>query len=541
MTESLKAEPSKWHHPSEVMKLHKLKQKKKKLQARIAGNASNEPSKSSSALDEVFSGGKRKNPFLKANSTKKTKPEPPILDESTDQTLFKLLNQNNSQESPSNLSVTSFDNILNKLNIKPKEVVEIVKAKGKNWLPIDWTLKSRVRLLSEKPFHWNQKLKISEEASGITAFTRCLDNNTDTTLDTSPNAKFHQCCLYWQQPCLPWLTLFPRHSSKSLPSVMVMNAQIKDSLQQAYSDGMRSLFQLIRIRQCPYFYACANNFTVLFRSAGIGGFTDVHALICPTTRGFRESLRQEEIEFTMPLKNKRNSDQGYDTWDSQETENGDVAGEDDEDDPVEEGWLKSLGVNEKDIKQINYAQDRLTQKQECEIDNSERSLVLVEGVEVLGLHNFLINCKSAVSITGHLAGIPPTLLAPVAFKGASLNSLKVRQAKVHLDDSDYYSLELSGPILPSTMHNLFAVSSPEHSLTATFTDVSVTEHFSKLQNNERRSDIQNKGTVVFGKENLSDCGLLPKVLKHFCNPDREYVTHVECLKYDCETKTYTWT
>ncbi|VEN62585.1 unnamed protein product, partial [Callosobruchus maculatus] len=231
----------------------------------------------------------------------------------------------------------------------------------------------------------------------------------------------------------------------------------------------RSLFQLIRTRQCPYFYACANNFTVLFRAAGIGGFTDVHALICPTTRGFRESLRLEEIEFTMPLKKKRDSDQGYETWDSEEIGNPEIGKEDDDEDgQVEEGWLKSLGINENDIKQINYTQ-------------------------------------------------------------------------VHLDDSDYYCLELSGPILPSTIHNLFAVSLPEQSLTATFTGLSMTEPFSKLKNNERRSDIHSKGTIVFGKENLSDCGLLPKVLKHFCNPESEYVTHVECLKFDCETKTYTWT
>nr|CAI5826402.1 unnamed protein product [Callosobruchus analis] len=542
MTESLKTESSKWHHPSEVMKLHKLKQKKRKLQARITGNVSNESTKLNSSLKDVFSCGKRKNPFLKASDTKKTKPEQPILDESTDQTLFKLISQSEFQQNALNISVTSFDNILNKLNAGEREVVEIVKAKGKSWLPIDWALKSRIRLLSEKPFPWSQKLKISEEASGVTAFTRCLDNNTDTTLDTSPNAKFHQCCLYWQQPCLPWLTLFPRNLNKSLPNVMVMNANIKDSLQQAYSDGIRSLFQLIRTRQCPYFYACANNFTVLFRAAGIGGFTDVHALICPTTRGFRESLRLEEIEFTMPLKKKRDSDQGYETWDSEEIGNPETGKEDDDEDGhVEEGWLKSLGINENDIKQINYTQDRISHKQECEIDHSEQSLVLVEGVEVLGLHNFLINCKSAVSITGHLTGVPPTLLAPVAFKGASLNSLKVRQNKVHMDDSDYYSLELCGPILPSTIHNLFAVSLPEHSLTATFTGLSMTEPFSQLKNNERRSDIQNKGTLVFGKENLSDCGLLPKVLKHFCNPDTEYVTNVECLKYDCETKTYTWT
>jgi hypothetical protein len=36
-----------------------------------------------------------------------------------------------------------------------------------------------------------------------------------------------------------------------------------------------------------------------------------------------------------------------------------------------------------------------------------------------------MNCKSSTATTGPLAGVPPTLLAPVAFHGASLKSLKV--------------------------------------------------------------------------------------------------------------------
>lgn len=42
------------------------------------------------------------------------------------------------------------------------------KTDGEKWIPIDWTLKTRLRFMSPKPFHWNKKLKTSEEASGIT-------------------------------------------------------------------------------------------------------------------------------------------------------------------------------------------------------------------------------------------------------------------------------------------------------------------------------------------------------------------------------------
>lgn len=165
---------------------------------------------------------------------------------------------------------------------------------------------------------------------------------------------------------------------------------------------------------------------------------------------------------------------------------------------------------------------------------------MIEGIEVHALYNFLINCKSATTVTGPFADIPPTLLAPVAFHGASLNSLKVRENKVHTDDTDYYSLEISGPILPSTIHNLFEISPPEHNITITFNTTKTTEPFSKLKTTEKRSDIVNMGAVVFRKENLSDCGLFPKVLKHFCIPDNNYITNVECLKFTSENKSYSW-
>lgn len=67
----------------------------------------------------------------------------------------------------------------------------------------------------------------------------------------------------------------------------------------------------------------------------------------------------------------------------------------------------------------------MTLEKESEVDNLRQSLVFVKGVEAQALFNFLINCKSAIAGTGALAGIPPTLLAPTAFHGATLKPLKV--------------------------------------------------------------------------------------------------------------------
>lgn len=112
--------------------------------------------------------------------------------------------------------------------------------------------------------------------------------------------RFHRCCLTWQHPSLPWLELFPRSAGKVRTNLtnnatIMNNPCIKDALYKEWSESFRSLFHLLRARQCPYFYVCANNFTVLFRAAGICGISEAHALLTPTTRGFRQFLRQEGI------------------------------------------------------------------------------------------------------------------------------------------------------------------------------------------------------------------------------------------------------
>lgn len=359
-----KASSSKWLHPNQVLQLHRLKAKKKALQARIqartAGPNLNDSDNTDNANDATAI-AKRRNPFLIEGTTKRQKFEPATLEleDTSDQTLFKLLRLGESSTKP---VVTDFNNVLQKISaVSDTEKVQIVKAKGESWLPVDWALKTRIRFLSSTPFHWNQKLKISEEASGVTSFARCLDPSSTSPLDTSPNAKFHQCCLFWQQPFLPWISLFPRTRSKAAAAgtPLLTTPVAKEALQSSWADGFRSVFQLLRTKQCPYFYVCANTFTVLFRAGGICGFTEMHAMITPTTRGLRQLLRQEEIEFVMPLKNRRLSDHGYETADSTlSAQTLDHLGEnevEDEEEP-DDAWMQSMGLNAEDIRQINYTQ-----------------------------------------------------------------------------------------------------------------------------------------------------------------------------------------
>lgn len=71
---------------------------------------------------------------------------------------------------------------------------------------------------------------------------------------------------------------------------------------------------------------------------------------------------------------------------------------------------------------------RRKEKHEVQVDHRPESLVLVRGSNTFTLLNFLISCRSLVAVAGPQAGLPPTLLSPVAFRGGTMQTLKVRDA-----------------------------------------------------------------------------------------------------------------
>lgn len=75
------------------------------------------------------------------------------------------------------------------------------------------------------------------------------------------------------------------------------------------------------------------------------------------------------------------------------------------------------------------------------LDHKPDSVLCVEGLHTFTLINFLINCKSVVAAAGSQAGLPPTLLAPVAFRGATMQTLKVwkQKAELHMQLSVHLS------------------------------------------------------------------------------------------------------
>lgn len=566
---------SQWKRPDEVLQLQRLKQKQKALQARIqrpSGKSNVNNSDNQQPSDPFTSCQKRKNPFSKTDDTsvKKYKPFDPDLN--NDESIFELLHKTASKDALA-IDAPVAKPLEPRFIVDPQHqlVVSATQSQASEdqpnhskHLPIYWGIKSRLRIICKSSLPGNN-LRTNQEASGLTSFVRCIGiKDSSVGLDISPGARFYQSTLYWQHPHLPWLTLFPRNSKSNHGIVLGEIERI--ALNKEWAVSFQNLFQLVRARQCPYFYVCANSFTVLFRAAGIGGRVETHALLTPTSRGMRAALKQEDIEFTMPLKKifekqelNRSGESGVsvhngsfsNSSEDQSTNapldegHGDEE-DDDDDDMEEEKWLESLGVEADEIKKISHNQSKKLQNRECDDDYSDQSTVLIEGVECQAFFNFLLNAKSTTAKVGRLAGVPPTLIAPVAFVGATLRTLTTRSSKIRMDGEDYHSTELHGVILPHVLPYICELlTETKDNFSTTLVSVPSTTVFSRVsQKIIDDTDKENKTTAigdqVLWKENLSDSGLSEHILETMCRANKDSVHELERLVYSKESGGYTW-
>uniref|UniRef100_A0AAQ5Y3I1 Downstream neighbor of SON n=1 Tax=Amphiprion ocellaris TaxID=80972 RepID=A0AAQ5Y3I1_AMPOC len=347
--------------------------------------------------------------------------------------------------------------------------------------PADWSLKTRLLFTSPLTLSWAEQPKAQEEALGLSQHCRAQFSSLPHSVQDPKSCSelrcaFQQSLVYWQHPSLPWLSMFPRinaersFTGKSTP--WAQDATLQQSLMREWSVSLSSLYSLLKSRLCPYFYLCSYQFTALFRAAGLGGSDNITALISPTTRGFREAMKAEGIEFSLPLveerkKSREQQEEEKEPKEKEETccdlnEDADCQTHDDEDGSF--SWLKEMGVQDKIKKPDGITIQLRKEGHAVSLDHKPESVVCVEGSHTFTLINFLINCKSVVAAAGSQAGLPPTLLAPVAFRGATMHTLKGRSVNVKSQVGSTYqnvsSLEITGPILPSCLHTITTLLRP---------------------------------------------------------------------------------
>uniref|UniRef100_A0A3Q2EBX4 DNA replication fork stabilization factor DONSON n=1 Tax=Cyprinodon variegatus TaxID=28743 RepID=A0A3Q2EBX4_CYPVA len=315
--------------------------------------------------------------------------------------------------------------------------------------PTDWSLKTRALFTSPLSLSWTEQPKAQEEAAGLSNSCRARFDALPEDLEdprswSEVRSAFQRCLVYWQHPSLPWLSLFPRinaernFSGRSAP--WSQDTTVQESLMKEWSISLSSLYSLLKAGLCPYFYVCSYQFTALFRTAGLAGSDRITAIISPTTHGLREAMKTEGVEFSLPLLKERSG-----KGDGSSLKRDDSL-----------SWLKEMGIQDKLGKPESISIQIQKEGQSLTLDHRPESAVCVEGAHTFNLINFLINCRSVVAAAGSQTGLPPTLLAPTAFRGATMNVLKGRSVNVkNLVDYSYHnisSLELTGPILPSSLH-----------------------------------------------------------------------------------------
>ena len=288
-------------------------------------------------------------------------------------------NKNNGTEPLASVNCNENANLGFIFSPKKSELTHLLKENGSDQdcnVLIDWSLKSKVIFTSQKPFPWKGNFRASEEATGISSFVRCIYNSPNKsdpritdTLDTSWSAQLSQNTLVWMHPNLPWLTLFPRTQNsvpgqpvpfKPPPFLIIPNTPLADSLHSDWCASVKSLYQMVKAMQCPYFYLCANQFTALFRASGITGCDEIQILITPTTLGFRNLLSKENIVFSLPFQSENENDFNNINLNqslpaSFDHDDVDVIN-DGEDSNV---WLESLGLSQQDFPSLQQKRKKL--------------------------------------------------------------------------------------------------------------------------------------------------------------------------------------
>ncbi|XP_027271399.1 protein downstream neighbor of Son isoform X1 [Cricetulus griseus] len=386
-------------------------------------------------------------------------------------------------------------------------------------LPADWSIKTRLLVTSHQPFSWADHLKAQEEARGLVQHCRAAEvtlpqSVQDPKLSTELRCAFQQTLVYWLHPAFSWLPLFPRigadRKMAGKTSPWSTDETLQHTLMSDWSVSFTSLYNLLKTKLCPFFYVCTYQFTVLFRAAGLAGSEVITALISPTTRGLREAMKNEGIEFSLPLLEESGHKRKVREATLECEEEQAVSDEDEEE---SFSWLEEIGVQDQIKKPDMNSIKLLREKHEGQMDHRPESVVLVKGLNTFTLLNFLMNCKSLVATSGAQAGLPPTLLSPVAFRGASMQMLKARSmnVKTHALSGyrDQFSLEITGPIMPHALHSVTTLlrSSQRGSFSAGLYAHEPTAVFNVCLPLDR--DLHRK----VAHKDLANCGLHPKTLE----------------------------
>ena len=251
--------------------------------------------------------------------------------------------------------------------------------------------------------------------------------------------------------------------------------EVTKSFYENWVTSFRSAYQLVREKLCPYFYVCAQQYTALFRAASVSGENEISCLLTPTTTGLRLSLEKEGIEFTLPLLKTKKVENTTEQNENKENEQTTTTSGINETDKIEDRTKESQSEDDATWDMISENIQMSTTKdlrQNAHTETSVRNVVYIKGnTNTQLLFNYLLNSKSSIQSSGVQSHVPPTILSPVAFQGASLQKLSIRSGIARTfteaslnrgqgssnrgqgsnDGQNKFSLDVTGPLLPHSV------------------------------------------------------------------------------------------
>lgn len=276
--------------------------------------------------------------------------------------------------------------------ISPGNICVELNIPGRK-VPVDFTLKTSMRILSSSPVTWFHKLLMSGTYNGMSQSSSQHGIN------------------------MPHSWVYPQ---SSLPPVIISTlssvggeADFLSKRQVAWEDSFRNLYYLLRKNICDIFYVCTSQFVAMFTAVGGVGKSkrSCSAYISQSTRGVRSLLREHDVSFSMPLCSSK----------------------------VEEISREDLvELSEIEKHNLGHAKRLISMS---DVDNTSQSLLSFHGNEnVHSLYDFMLNYKSFLTT---LAGLDvPMLYSSVPFQNASLLApeVKCRETKT----AEHYAMQFQG-------------------------------------------------------------------------------------------------
>lgn len=274
--------------------------------------------------------------------------------------------------------------------------------------PLDFTLKTTLRLISSSSVKWCQRLNATPAAFGIDSHTYknpfSMDQRSSCTSGVSTTSE-----IMYSKSLHSWA--FPQSSlPSSIITAMAMSATKGETYfllrrQQDWEDSFRNLYFMLRKSICSMFYVFTSQFVALFICNKLFAKRSFcSAYISQSTRGLRSMLNDLDICFSMPLCRV-------------EVEH-----------PTEADLAELSEIQHQNLGQA-YHQDSVSG-----IDNSPESLLAFTGNNnVHGLYDFLLNYRSFNKSASRTD--VPTLYAPCPFPNASLCIPEVKCKEIKRADA----------------------------------------------------------------------------------------------------------